>query len=43
MLHAETYIVNSVLIAMLVMSAVRLIVIDFYSLRRDLRRRRKHR
>jgi uncharacterized membrane-anchored protein len=42
MLQAEALIVNVVLIAMLILSAVRLVMIDFYSLRRDLRRRRRH-
>lgn len=43
MLHAEGFIVNIVIIVMLILTGVRLVMIDLNSLRRDLRRRRKHR
>ncbi len=43
MLQAEAFIVNIVIIAMLILTAVRLVMIDFNSLKRDFRKRRKHR
>jgi hypothetical protein len=43
MLQAEAFIVNCAIIAMLVLSVVRLVMIDFNSLKSDLRKRRKRR